>query len=249
MRMNLRYIPLLLLCLLAVPVLGQQDKSKTEDLPRVLIIGDSVYNQPSRSVAADLKGKAVVVYGTLGSDRVLNSTHALEDLDRLLGKIDRNGKPVAKEKQPRWDVIHFNCGLGDLIHRAPNMKSFHVMAIHVGGVPATSPDQYQANLVELVKRLKATGAKLVWASTTPIRHSTTNVFKLGSEIEYNAIAAKVMVQSNVPINDVYSYVISLIDMNKPAGHGADPFHFDKNPIHSPIVSAVLRELNMKLSAE
>ena len=56
-------------------------------------------------------------------------------------------------------------------------------------MPAVSappaPEQYEKNLRELVKRLKATGAKLVWASTTPIRHSSTQRFRdgLGDRIQ------------------------------------------------------------------
>ena len=40
--------------------------------------------------------------------------------------------------------------------------------------------------------LAQTEAKLVWASTTPIRHSSTALFVPGSELEYNRLAAEVM---------------------------------------------------------
>lgn len=220
--------PLLLFLLLAMlPLHAMAD----EAIPRVLVIGDSMYNQPARSIAQELKGKAEVVYFTAERGAVLNSTYLLENLDALLGD-----KP--------WDVIHFNVGLGDLIYRAPNMESFRVMPIHMGGVRATSPEQYEENLRALVQRLKATGAKLVWASTTPIRASGYNLFELKSEIAYNAIAAKVMAEQGVAINDMYTYVYELIDMEKPAGHNADPFDTDKKPIHEPIVASILQALGM-----
>ena len=232
---------ILLLIIPLIPATAAEEKA----LPRVLILGDSVYNVPSQSTAAQLKGKAEVVYVRLEPGEVLNTTLALEHLDRLLGNLDKNDNKIDPENRKKWDVIHFNFGLGDLVHRAPGMKAFRVMPIHAGGVRATSPQQYEKNLQELVKRLKATGAKLVWVSTTPIRHSSTNVFKMGSEIEYNAIAAKVMAEANVPINDMYSHVKSLIDMTKPAGHGADPFYFDRKPLHPPITQAILGELNLR----
>ncbi|MES2981024.1 MAG: SGNH/GDSL hydrolase family protein [Verrucomicrobiota bacterium] len=201
-------------------------------LPRVLIIGDSIYQAPASLIAAELKGKVEVVYPMIKTTEVVSSTSVLADLDTLLG----SGK---------WDLIHFNCGLGDLIYRAPDMKSLRVMPIDSGGIRNTDPKRYESNLRELVKRLKATDAKLVWSSTTPIRASLSNVFELGSEIEYNAIAAKVMNENHIPINDMYSHIKSLINITKPAGHGADPFDFDKKTIHEPIIKIIQLQLNLK----
>jgi hypothetical protein len=203
-----------------------------EALPRVIILGDSVYQQPTGEVAKMLQDKVVVVYARMLPGEVRNTNTALVNFDRLLG-------------EGKWDLIHFNFGLGDLVYRAPGMKSFRVFPKGAGGVRATSQQQYEKNLRELVKRLKATGAKLVWASTTPIRHSSTDIFVMGSENQYNAIAAKVMAQENVPINDMYTYVKNLIDMNRPASHGADPFYFDRKPLHPPIVQVILDELSLK----
>ena len=83
---------------------------------------------------------------------------------------------------------------------------------------------------------------MIWASTTPIRHSSTDVFELKSEISYNAIAVEVMKRHGIVVNDMYSFVLGLIDMNKPASHGADPFHFDRKPIHPPMMTAIQKEL-------
>ena len=63
-------------------------------------------------------------------------------------------------------------------------------------------------------------------------------FEKGSEIEYNRIAAEVMKKHGVPTNDMYTFVKHLINMDKPAGFGADPFHFDKKSIHMPIVRLI-----------
>ena len=204
-------------------------------LPRVLVIGDFVYQQATPGLQKDLKGRVKVHYPRLEPGVVLNSSTALEHFETLLGEGD-------------WDLVHFNVGLGDLIHRAPWFKSMRVYPKPAGGVPNTSPEQYEKNLRELVKRLKATGSKLVWASTTPIRHSSTNVFEMGSEMQYNAIAAKVMKEQGIPTNDMYTFVKGLINMDKPAGHGADPFHFDKKPIHPPILETIQSTLGIKVAA-
>ena len=45
---------------------------------------------------------------------------------------------------------------------------------------------------------------------------------------------------------MYRYARSIMDMDKPAGHGVDPFHFDGKPIHPPIVETIVRELNVPI---
>ena len=56
----------------------------------------------------------------------------------------------------KWDIINFNWGLNDLEGRRVKLP------------------QYEANLRTLVKRLKETGAKLVWCSTTPVPSGKVN---------------------------------------------------------------------------
>lgn len=233
----LRYIMAVLLMLLAcLPAFAQQDKLQ---LANVLIIGDSVYPQHARGALNELKGQANVQFANWPKLVLPNSTNAIEHLDLLLGLRDASGNDVPEDKRTSWDLIHFNVGLGDLIYRVPNIKSHRVLAFDAGGVPRTDAKQYEKNLDTLVRllRQKAPGAKLVWASTTPIRHSRENVFKPGTEIEYNQIAERVMNKHGVSINDMYSYVRSFLNMETPVGH-LDPFYFDRKPLHPPIVEAV-----------
>ena len=163
---------MLLVC--AVALSGGRVQAE-ETLPRVLILGDQVYQQPAADLKNELKGKAEIHYPRHEPGVGWNTTTALELLDRYLG-------------EGKWDLIHVNCGLGDLIYCVPGMKSFRVMPRHAGGHRASPPEQYEKNLHTLAARLKATGAKIVWGSPTPIRHSSTHHFAKGSEIENNAIA-------------------------------------------------------------
>ena len=55
----------------------------------------------------------------------------------------------------KWDVIHFNFGIHDLKFMPDGKRQ-------------VEPDDYEKNLRTLVAKLKATGAKLIWATTTPI---------------------------------------------------------------------------------
>ena len=86
----------------------------------------------------------------------------------------------------KWDVIHFNFGIHDR---------------------KTSAKDYGDRLELIVKQLKATGAKLIWASTTPIPPDT----KDGPEattaiIEKNRIAADIMKKHMVHVNDLFGFI-------------------------------------------
>ncbi|MDG2212866.1 MAG: hypothetical protein P8M70_03495, partial [Verrucomicrobiota bacterium] len=102
-------------------------------LPRVLILGDQIYQQPASALQKELKGKVEIHYPRMEPGVVWNSNTALKLLDRQLG-------------DGRWDLIHFNCGLGDLIHRIAGVKAFRVMPRHAGGIRTTVPQQYEKNL-------------------------------------------------------------------------------------------------------
>ena len=243
MTSTLRNILVVLLILVCGPMFAQQDE---RPLPNVLIIGDSVYQQHARGVLTELKNQATVQFANWPKFVLPNSASAVEDIDSLLGLKDVAGNDVPAEKRPSWDLIHFNVGLGDLVYCVPNIKSHRILSFDYGGVIRTDAKQYEQNLETLVRllRQKASGAKIVWASTTPIRHSRENVFKKGTEIAYNQIAERVMRKHGVPINDMYNYVISFMDMDKPAGHGVDPFFFDRKPIHEPIHKYIIQELGL-----
>ena len=71
------------------------------------------------------------------------------------------------------------------------------------------PAQYEENLRTLVKRLQATGAKLIWASTTPVPDSTAlrPLRQEADVVKYNEIAARVMAENKIPTDDLYNAVL------------------------------------------
>ena len=84
----------------------------------------------------------------------------------------------------QWDVIHFNFGIHDR---------------------ATPEADYQARLEQLTQRLLRTGARLVWASSTPLPTQST----YGSDaaiVARNEIAARVMRRHGIPIDDLYIHI-------------------------------------------
>ncbi len=148
-------------------------------LPRVLLLGDSISIGYTLPVREALKGKANVHRPPTNCSSTGN---ALNHLDSWLGK----GK---------WDVIHFNFGL-------------HDAKLPPEGVRHAPPAVYEKNLRELVKRLQATGATLVWASTTPVPNGgiLSPTRRFGSVDEYNAIARRVMEENGVAIDDLNAVI-------------------------------------------
>jgi acetyl esterase len=161
----------------------------TKGLPRVLLIGDSIsigYTLPVRRLLA---GRANV-------HRIpANARHTgigLENIQKWLG-------------EGKWDVIHFNWGLHDLCYRSRDAKT-PGRNDKVNGSLDLTFEEYQQNLRKLVKILKATGARLIWASTTPVPDGEPGRIK-GDEIKYNKAAEKIMKENGVMINDLYAHAL------------------------------------------
>ena len=143
-------------------------------LPRVLLIGDSISMGYTLSVRELLKSKANVHRIPANGGPTVNG---LKNLKAWLG----TGK---------WNVIHFNFGIHDAKFMQPAQQQ----------VP---PADYDRNLRDIVKQLQATGAKLIWATITPIPDGDLNPPRAFDKVPtYNAIARKVMDETGVAINDL-----------------------------------------------
>jgi acyl-CoA thioesterase-1 len=166
-------------------------------LPRVLIIGDSVSVAYTLDVRKNLAGVANVhrIAANGGSTRTALGEYGLI---RWL-------KPGEK-----WDVIHFNEGLHDLSYRFPDDRDKNDKGEYAsptnGGRPNVSLEQYEKNLRLIAARLKQTGAKLIFASTTPVPESAAAKYVKDSELPYNAVAKKVMAEEGVTWNDLWAAV-------------------------------------------
>ena len=69
--------------------------------------------------------------------------------------------------------------------------------------------EYERNLRKLVTRLAATGAKLIWASTTPVPEGKLNPLRRPADVvPYNAAAERIMREKNIPIDDLYSFALA-----------------------------------------
>jgi acyl-CoA thioesterase-1 len=61
-------------------------------------------------------------------------------------------------------------------------------------------------LEQLVERMKRTGAKLVWATTTPIPDDASKNQRAESIVERNAAALSVMQKHGVAVDDLFEAV-------------------------------------------
>ena len=172
------------------------------ELPKILIIGDSISGGYFPFVKKNLIGKANVFqpkyYDKNGKTKSCcgGTSEGLKEIEIFLSDI-------------KWDIIHFNFGLHDIKHIDPvtGKNSKNLTHPH-----QASPEEYERNLIEIVKILRRTGAKLIFATTTPYPD------KLGKQMRspgmpkiYNQAALKIMKMNEIKINDLYSLVLPRIN--------------------------------------
>lgn len=165
------------------------------DLPNILILGDSISIGYTPFVQEYLKGKANVFRPVSEDGKPENcqgTTYGVKNIDRWLGT-------------KKWDIIHFNFGLHDIKHVDPvtgensrNPKHPH----------QANRKQYKKNLEFIVEKLKVTGAKLIFATTTPYPDDVEGPLrKPGMPQKYNRVAVKIMNKNGILINDLYAFMV------------------------------------------
>jgi acyl-CoA thioesterase-1 len=149
-------------------------------LPRVLLIGDSISIGYTLQVRELLKGKANVHRIPVNGGA---TEIGLERMKEWLG-------------DGRWDVIHFNFGLHDAKFASETTQR-------------ASREQYVANLKTLIGQMKATGAKLVFATTTPVpKGGNLQPGRKFDSIEArNEAAVQLMREEGVAIDDLYAVAL------------------------------------------
>ena len=155
-----------------------------KELPKALLVGDSISLGYTPHVVAALKGKVEVKHHR---GYAQHTGTGLNMLDRWIGET-------------KWDVIHFNWGLWDLCYRHPKSKE-QGRRDKKRGMLTTSLEQYEKNLDQLAARLKKTKSKLVWAHITTVPKNEAGR-KVGDDDKYNEAAARVMKKHGIEINDL-----------------------------------------------
>jgi lysophospholipase L1-like esterase len=157
---------------------------KQAEMPKVVLVGDSIRMSYAPFVIEALKDKAVVVSSPANGG----------DTGRVLAHLDE----WVISEQP--NIVHFNAGLHDL-KRDRESKS-----------PNVTLEQYEANLRKIIGRLqKETKATLIFATTTPIidaRHAKRSIDRFEADVvAYNHVGEKVAKEMGVEINDLHAFVV------------------------------------------
>ena len=148
------------------------------NLPRVLLIGDSITRDYHGEVEKRLAGKAFVA--RLATSRFVGDPVFHREIELVL-------------KQERFDVVHFNNGMHGWQH---------------------NEDAYRKAFPKLIKTIRkhAPKAKLIWATTTPLRTGKdvtwdTKVAYSDERIDArNAIAAEIVTGQKIPTADLNATV-------------------------------------------
>ncbi len=173
-------------------------------LPNVLIIGDSISIGYTNYVKGMLDGKVNVQRPLNAGGGYLNcegTTKGIKLIDEWLGDT-------------KWDVIHFNFGLHDIKHVDPVTGK--------NSNKQENPQQadlkaYKKNLTGIVKKLVATKAVLIFATTTSYPDKPGGPLRRADQPEkYNKVALKIMKKYHVKIDDLNALTLSrLSELQQP----------------------------------
>ena len=151
---------------------------------KVLLIGDSIRMFYQKEVIAQLGGDYEVF---APQENCRFSSYVLNSLRFWLNEF------------PIPDIIHFNVGLWD------TAILYHEDGCFIG------LDEYIQNIKKIVRELKNTGAKIVFATTTPVSDEKEFLsgpmpppHKNDDIIKYNNALLKALDGENIFINDLFS---------------------------------------------
>ncbi len=199
---------------------AQQQVAKAR--PRILLIGDRGFDNHFGNAARSLQDRADLVRAPLG---FLPTGAALQRVDELLA-----GGP--------WDLIVFNFGVNDLMHRDPRSRQIRAMSPAAGGVPVTSLDDYAAHLRQLAARFAASGTRLLWVTTLPLHPQRRSTALIPSDLaRYAASASQVVTELAIPVFDAHAQVRAVLDaVENP--RAVDRAHNDlfKGDLSAPLVA-------------
>jgi lysophospholipase L1-like esterase len=155
-------------------------------MKKVLLLGDSIRMGYEGYVRELLRGNAEV-YSSEDNGRF--AAYTLWQANQML-------------KLHQYDVVHWNNGYWDMNIEAPMTEAIHPV------------DEYLHFLKRILSELRKNGAKVIFATTTPILEAGTAVNTSGADValnynnawvlKYNEAAKRLMAEENVPVNDLYT---------------------------------------------
>jgi hypothetical protein len=155
--------------------------AKPYEVKRVLVIGDSISIGYTPFIKTALSTNVEVAHNPGNGGSTLRG---MESIEKWLDNRD-------------WDVILFNFGLHDMVHKDSSGK-YDV----VNGTIAVPLKEYKKNLEAIADKLNETTAKVIFVTTTMVPEGASGR-KTPSVPEYNEVALKVMKKKNIQVVDLY----------------------------------------------
>lgn len=176
-------------------------------LPTVLVLGDSISIGYTPPLTAELKSVANVVRPTAANGSPVNCSGTQNGVAKVESWIARVGKP---------DVITFNFGLHDMKRETRDAAGKVVPSNEATDPPQSDPETYRANLLQIVEKLEATGAKLFFVTTTPVPPGGVSPYRdLGDPLLYNGIARQVVEPRGIEVIDLWSVAAAKPEWMRP----------------------------------
>jgi lysophospholipase L1-like esterase len=176
--------------LMFVLIAATSDKVKN-----VLIIGDSISIGYTPFVQKAL-APAITVAHNPG-----NGGSTIRGVDSLEVWLDNK----------EWDMVLFNFGLHDLVHKDAQNK------YDVNGKVSVTLDQYRTNLEKIVAKLKETTAVLVFVTTTVVPENSAGRM-VEDPAKYNQVALEVMKKNGIQVIDLYTASQTIHPQNSKPGN-------------------------------
>ncbi|NQU48683.1 MAG: sulfatase-like hydrolase/transferase [Planctomycetes bacterium] len=158
---------------------------------KVLLLGDSISMGYHSTVVAELASDATVIRPR---GNCAGTTNGIAKIDDWL-KLDGGN----------FDLIHFNFGLHDL--KAVTVAGGSKTTNHPSDPRQADLETYRRQLEEIVQKLKASGAKLIFATTTPYPDGVRPHRDPLDAGRYNAVALQIMAAHQIEVNDLYHFAL------------------------------------------
>lgn len=160
-------------------------------MKKVLLLGDSIRMGYADDIKKLLDGKAEVYYSEDNGRFAAYTLWQANQMFKTYGK---------------FDVVHWNNGYWDMNIEAPMSEAIHPI------------DEYVHFLKRIINLIRQNGAKIIFATTTPVLDDGCALDNTGTDKQinysndwvcaYNKAATEVMVNERIFVNDLYTLALT-----------------------------------------
>ena len=184
-----KIIGILVFCLICLA-------AKENQVKNLLVIGDSISIGYTPFVEIALAPDIIVAHNPGNGGSTVNGVKNIEKW------LDNR----------QWDIILFNFGLHDLVHKDQENK-YDVE----NGKISVPLDVYRENLESIVAKLQEYTASLYFVTTTVVPENSAGR-KVEDPAKYNEVAQEVMKKNGIEVIDLYTASLTIHPKNSKPGN-------------------------------